>query len=193
MSRFGAEGAAGSDFDRAAAAVRSMRFRPELELAEAPAPKRMAPAALAVTAEVLLAEDELGTGRLVVLHNPAGEEAWDGDTRLVLYVDALVEDDLAGDPLLPEVGWSWLTESLTGVDLVALRGTVTRVQSQSFDAMADRPNEGRVQLRASWTALSVIDLPDHVQAWADLLATACGLEPIPVGISLLNPRGHAGH
>ena len=67
MSRFGAEGAAGSDFDRAAAAVRSMRFRPELELAEAPAPKRMAPAALAVTAEVLLAEDELGTGRLVVL------------------------------------------------------------------------------------------------------------------------------
>ncbi len=191
MSRFGAEGAAGSDFERAAAVVRSMRFRPELALAEAPAPKRMAPEAFAVTAEVLLGEDELGSGRLVVLHNPAGEEAWDGNTRLVLYVDALVEDDLAGDPLLPEVGWSWLTESLTGLELVALGGTVTRVQSQSFDAMADRPNEGRVQLRASWTAISVVDLPDHVQGWADLLATACGLEPIPAGVALLTPRGSA--
>ncbi len=168
-----------------------MRFRPELALAEAPAPKRMAPEAFAVTAEVLLGEDELGSGRLVVLHNPAGEEAWDGNTRLVLYVDALVEDDLAGDPLLPEVGWSWLTESLTGLELVALGGTVTRVQSQSFDAMADRPNEGRVQLRASWTAISVVDLPDHVQGWADLLATACGLEPIPAGVALLTPRGSA--
>jgi hypothetical protein len=178
-----------NDFDLAVAQVRSMRLRPEVELAEAPAPRRMAPEALALTAEIVHDEDELGNGRLVVLHNPAGEEAWEGTTRLVLYVDAAVEAELAADPLLPEVGWSWLEESLAGADAEhwALGGTITRVQSESFGAMVDRGAEGRVQMRASWTA-NVANLPAQVQAWVDLLATACGLEPLPDGVAVLQPR-----
>lgn len=178
-----------SDFDTAVAQVRSLRLRPEVELAEAPAPRRMAPEALALTAEIVRDDEELGHGRLVVLHNPDGEEAWEGATRLVLYVDALVEPELAADPLLPEVGWSWLEESLTGADAQqwALGGTITRVQSESFEAMAERGPEGRVQMRASWTA-DIERLPQQVLAWTDLLATACGLEPLPDGVAVLQPR-----
>lgn len=179
---------AGTAFERATVGVRRMTFRSELLISEAPAPKRMAPESLAITADAVVADEDLGSGRLVILHNPAGEEAWEGDTRLVLYVDALVEPELAGDPMLPEVGWSWLEESLEGVSYVALGGTVTRVQSQSFDAMADREPEGRMQIRASWTANAVADLDGHVQAWADLLATSCGLEPLTAGVAVLGSR-----
>jgi len=178
-------------FDQAVSQVRRLQLRPELDLAEAPAPRRMAPQTLALTADVFVADEELGTGRLVVLHDPAGQEAWDGTTRLVLYLDALVEPELAADPLLPEVGWAWLEESLEGcgAEFWALGGTVTRVQSQSFSALAERGSEGRMQVRASWTAADIADLPSHVQAWADVLASACGLEPLPDGVALLMRRG----
>lgn len=182
--------AVSDDFHQAVDLVRSMQLRPEVELAEAPAPRRMAPDALALTAEVIRDDEELGSGRLVVLHNPDGDEGWEGATRIVLYIDALVEPDLAGDSLLPEVGWSWLEESLAeaAADYWALGGTVTRVQSESFAEMVTREPEGRVQIRASWTAGNLAELPRHVQAWADLLATACGLEPVAAGVTLLRPR-----
>lgn len=179
-----------SDFDHAVEQVRALQLRPEMSLTEAPAPRRMAPHALALTADIEVGDDDAGSGRLVVLHNPAGEEAWEGQTRLVLYIDALVEAELAADPMLPEVGWTWLEESLdaSGVLYWALGGTVTRVQSESYGAMAERPSEGRLQVRASWTAAEIADLPAHVEAWAELLATACGLEPVPEGVALLHPR-----
>lgn len=183
-------GAASRTFNQAVAAVRSLRLRPELELAEAPAPRRMAPEAMALTADVVVHDEELGTGRLVVLHNSDGDDAWQGTTRLVLYLDALVEAELAEDPLLPEVGWTWLEEALDqcGAEYWALGGTVTRVQSESFAALESRGSEGRVQIRASWTAAHVSDLPSHVRAWADVLATASGLEPLPEGVTVLSRR-----
>lgn len=178
------------NFDQAVAAVRSLRLRPELELSEAPAPRRMAPEALALTADVVVQDEELGTGRLVVLHNAEGDDAWQGTTRLVLYLDALVESELAEDPLLPEVAWTWLEEALDAcaADYWALGGTVTRVQSESFAALQSRGSEGRVQVRASWTAAHISDLPRHVHAWADVLATASGLEPLPEGVAVLSRR-----
>ncbi len=180
-----------SAFDRAVAEVRNLRLRPELSLVEAPAPRRMAPEALALTAEVLLDDQDLGSGRFVVLHNPAGEEAWEGTTRFVLYVDAAVEQDLAGDPMLPQVGWTWLEEALadTAVDHWALGGTVTRVQSESFGAMDEREADGRLQIRASWTGAKVGDLSTHVRAWTELLCTACGLVPVPAVVAVIRRRG----
>lgn len=178
-------------FDQAVARVRTLQVRPELDLVEAPAPRRMAPDALALTIDANDGDVDLGSGRFVILHNPAGEAAWEGTMRLVLYVDAVVESDLAGDPLLPEVGWSWLQESLAdaGMPYWALGGTVTRVQSESYGAMAERGLEGRLQVRASWTGAQVSDLPAHVTAWTSLMATACGLEPVPEGVAVLRPRG----
>jgi hypothetical protein len=61
---------------------------------------------------VLRRGEDVTTGKLILLHDPAGHEAWEGDTRLVCYVQAEVEDDLAGDPLLPQVTWGWLVDAL---------------------------------------------------------------------------------
>ena len=86
---------------------------------------------------------ELGTGRLVLLHDPAGHEAWEGTFRVVTYVRAELDHDMAADPLLPGVGWAWLTEALDahGAAFAAASGTVTRVVSESFGAISAEPVE----------------------------------------------------
>ena len=58
-------------FRRAQASVRSASLRPEVTLSDAPAPTRLVPHALALTAEVNSEGAELATGRFVVLHDPA--------------------------------------------------------------------------------------------------------------------------
>lgn len=165
-----------------------MAHRNELLIESAPAPGRLAPHAAAFTAEVLIGDDEIASGRIVILHDPAGQEAWEGTTRLVAYAEADVEPELAADPLLPEVGWSWLIEAIerVGANCRALGGTVTRVGSLSYGVMSDREPEGRVQIRASWTAEEVSELPAHVQAWTDALCAAAGLESLPDGVSPLH-------
>src|SRR5215216_1971259 len=96
-------------FARAVAGLRAVTPRPEIELEEVPAPQRLAPYAHALGAAVVRhphqPDEEAATGRLILLHDPAGHEAWDGTLRLVTYVTAELEAELAADPLLPGVGW----------------------------------------------------------------------------------------
>src|SRR5204862_2744529 len=100
-------------FRRALDSLRSAHLRPEVLLEEGPAPQRLAPFAVAMSADVVGPDDdELGTGRFVLLHDPAGHEAWQGTFRVVTFVRAALEPDLASDPLVPSVGWSWLVEAL---------------------------------------------------------------------------------
>src|SRR5438105_10918833 len=99
-------------FARAVEELRATTARPEITLEEIPAPQRLAPYAYALSGTVLRQGDEVATGRLILLHDPAGHEAWDGTLRLVTYVTAELEPELAADPLLPVVGWSWLTDAL---------------------------------------------------------------------------------
>lgn len=177
-----------ADFRAALASLRQVQLRPEIALEEAPAPQRLAPYAIALSAEVVEDEQELGTGRLVVLHDPAGQEAWQGTFRVVAFIRAELEPEMAADPMLGEVGWSWLEEALSanaaGYD--ALSGTVTRVTSESFGGIADRPLSGQIELRASWTP-SDPELGPHALAWADVLGHAAGLVPLPAGVAQI-PR-----
>lgn len=172
-------------FLRAVASLRRAELRPEVVLAEAPAPQRLAPYAVAFTAEVVPpgGGDDLATGRLVLLHDPGGHEAWHGTLRLVTFVRADLEPELAADPLLAGVGWTWLVEALEqqGAEATAVSGTVTRVASESFGALADRPATAEVEVRASWTPLGE-DLAPHLQGWVQLLCTAAGLPPLPAGV-----------
>ena len=46
-------------------------------------------------AAVLRLDDEVATGRLILLHDPAGHEAWEGTLRLVTYVTVELEPELA--------------------------------------------------------------------------------------------------
>ncbi|MCW2613363.1 MAG: hypothetical protein JWN08_357 [Frankiales bacterium] len=158
--------------------------RPGLELQEVPGPKRLAPFSVAVSAEILGADDEqVASGRFVVLHDPAGQDGWRGDTRVVAFVSADVEAEMAADPALAQVGWSWLTDSLSdrGAEHTAAGGTVTRTVSCRFGQIEDADEASEVEVRASWTPLAdtdgAMDLGVHLLAWCDLLCATAGLPP----------------
>ncbi len=176
-------------FRRALASLRQAVVRPEVVIDEAPAPQRLAPYAVALTADVVVDGEEIATGRLVLLHDPLGHETWHGTFRLVTYVRAELEPEMAHDPLLPGVGWAWLVESLEAraSRYLAPSGTVTRVASESFGSMAGRAATAEVEIRASWTPLDD-DLGPHLAAWCELLCTTAGLPPVPAGVVPLPTR-----
>ena len=175
-----------------ACVVAGMSWRPELVVDEIPAPRKMAPYALALSADVVVAGAELGSGRLVLLHDPDGNPSWDGDHRCVAYVRANIEYELAADPLLTDVGWSWLTDALARENAAhrAPGGTVTAVSNKSFGMIEDDLPTWQVEIRASWTP--ELDEPDdiaaHLRAWSDLLCEAAGLPPLPPGVIPLARR-----
>lgn len=178
------------EFRRALATVRAARLRPEVSLDETPGPSRLASYTAAFLADVVVDGEELASGRLVVLHEPGGHDAWQGTFRLVTYVRAALEPEMVADPMLPNVGWTWLIESLDGrgAGYAAPSGTVTRVASECFGSMAEEPASAELEVRASWTALDE-DLGMHVEAWGDLLCQSAGLAPLPDGVAALTPRG----
>ena len=74
--------------------------RSEIELEEVPAPQKLAPRAYAVVGDVALDEnDDVATGRFVLLLNPDGEDAWDGNFRCVTFVRAAIDSEMASDPM----------------------------------------------------------------------------------------------
>jgi hypothetical protein len=177
-------------FVQALEALAARRLRSEVRLTEIPAPGRIAPFSVALSAEVAVdgasEDDEPASGRFVVLHDPAGQEAWQGVFRVVTLIRAALDAEVGADPLLCEAAWSWVEEALDSTPHHALGGTVTRVVSQSFGALAERPAEVEVEIRASWTPDG--DLGDHLAAWAGVLCTAAGLPPLPDGVAALSPR-----
>ncbi len=179
-------------FARALDQVKSFVVRPEFDLEEAPAPQRLAPSSVALTLERSDPDAVEATGRFVLLHDPDGVDEWEGSFRAVIFVRAELEADLIDEQMLHDVGWSWVTESLAGTDahVTQLGGTVTRTSGRSFGTMVDRPADGFVEIRASWTPVEdpetgavLDDLGQHVSAWVDLTAHAVGLPPVPPGIT----------
>ena len=187
-------------FRDAVAAMDAAAVRSEIELCPIPPPQRLAPYSYALGAEVTPARNESHTdsraeigpqsdqeldkeafGRLILLYDPDGSDAWDGTMRLVSYIQADVDSQEAGDPLLPEVAWSWLVEALESrtQQVTALGGTVTATTSVRYGDISGPPRAHQLELRASWTATSP-DLDAHVQAFCDVLAHAAGLPPVGV-------------
>lgn len=196
-------GAAPAEFREAVATMHAARLRPEVLCEEMPAPQRIAPWASALSADVTVDGVDVGTGRIILLHDPAGNDAWAGTYRCVAYARAEVDLDLITDPMLADVGWSWLTEALAehGASYLAASGTVTRVATESFGGMADEGGTAQIEIRASWTPVVADDAPDlapldlapHVEAWGELLCTAAGLPPVPDGVAVMpSRRGQRG-
>ncbi len=179
-------------FDVAVQAILNMSWRPELKVEEIPAPAKIAPFAVAISAEVELNDEELGSGRLVLLHDPAGSASWDGDFRCVTYARADVDPEMVTDPLLTEVGWSWLIDALerNQAEYTSPSGTVTAVSSRSFGGISDDPPRAEVELRASWTPMvaTAADVIRNLQAWSELLCLTAGLPPLPDGVVPIAPR-----
>src|SRR3954462_617372 len=144
------------EFRVAVAQLRSARLRPEVFCEEMPAPQRIAPFASALSADVTVDGDDVGTGRIVLLHDPAGNDAWEGTFRCVAYARAEIDPEMPNAPMLAEVGWSWLVEALAahGATYLAPSGTVTKVSSESFGSMADEDASAQLEIRASWTPVA---------------------------------------
>ena len=177
-------------FRRAVEGLRAAVLRPEIVLEETAAPQRLAPYALALSADVFPAGQpadddavELASGRFVLLHDPVGHETWQGTFRVVTFIRAAMEPDVAHDPALPSVGWSWLAEALDAAALgyCAASGTVTRVLSEAFGSMSDREPTAELEIRASWTALDS-RLGPHLEAWGEVLCAVAGLPPVIPGV-----------
>jgi len=178
-------------------AGRDAQVRSDLQFEDVPAPKRLAPYAAAIAATVQRDDADVAWGRLVLLYDPDGQQGWEGSFRLVAYIRAEVEPEIAADPLLGEVGWSWLSEALdTHVPGYAVpSGTITRVITEGFGAKRDELPLTGFELRASWSPagpgvpwgstgpgpgtsdLDTLDLSAHIAAWCDCLSAAAGLEP----------------
>jgi hypothetical protein len=200
------------------------KARREIVLDNQRPPRKLAPYAAAISAVVHEpvpggstrsagpddADTEIGWGSFVLLYDPAGQTGWAGPFRVIAYIRAELDPEIAADPLIGQVGWSWLTEALdtrtNGYRQVS--GTVTRVVTEGFGVKQDQPVTTEFELRASWspavpaapatrpgTAQPATRQPDgpppdldgHIAAWCDALCAACGLPPLPAGVSALRP------
>lgn len=188
-------------------------LRPDVTIHEIPAPSRIAPFAYAL-AGGLAGDDEAASGRFVLLFDPDGQDAWEGPSRIVCYARASVDPEVADDPLLPGVAWSWLRESLQshGAEVHALGGTVTTTSSRRFGVLAADGDNFDVELRCSWSPTWLTESPAgpepahpageaasghgwdpldgaaHLYAFADLLAAMAGLPPRLSGVVPLPAR-----
>lgn len=185
-------------FTRAVATLREATVRTDAVVREAPAPARLAPYTYACTVDL----GEQATGRLVYLHDPDGQPAWSGCDRLVAFARVEVEPAMAADPLLSDVVWAWLTDSLSDRAAVhaALGGTVTTTASYRYGTLAHVAPQHEVELRCSWTPLARetsvrairggrvepaepgLDLQPHLTALVATLADMCGLPPDVPGV-----------
>jgi hypothetical protein len=180
-------------FSAAATALRSAVLRPELVVTEIAAPSSLAPYAIAMAADVTPArhgsDSELGTGRFILLHDPAGSEAWGGNFRVVCFAQAPLETDIGVDPFLAQVAWSWLIDALDsrGAAYMSASGTATKILSTGFGELAAQGDGAQIELRASWTPADH-EVTAHVEAWGELLCMLAGLPPAVEGVSLLAAR-----
>jgi hypothetical protein len=178
--------------------MNGVTVRPEIELGPIRPPQRLAPYSYALGAEVkhpdldIVPERSEGDafGRLILLYDPDGYDAWDGTIRLVAYIQADLDSSEAVDPLLPEVAWSWLVEALESrtEHVTALGGTVTATTSVRYGDISGPPRAHQLELRASWTATNP-EVGVHVEAFCEVLEHAAGLPP--TGVIDLGSRSRA--
>jgi hypothetical protein len=178
-------------FQAALEALATVHPRPEIVVEHIPAPQRLAPWSHAVGVRVGMPgdeDDELASGRFIVLFDPDGHEAWQGTTRCVGYVSAGTDSEMVDDSMFSEAAWSWLTDALTehGATHHSVGGTVTRTASTRFGSIAAPEHSVDVEIRASWTAEGT-DLDKHLTAFLEVLGNAAGLPP--PGIHLLGSKG----
>lgn len=181
------------EFAAALDSMRRARTRAELVVSEIPAPGQVAPHAVALSADVSPSghggDSELGTGRFVLLYDPAGQESWGGRFRVVCFAQAPLETEIGLDPFLADVAWSWLIDALDarGARYVAASGTATKVLSTGFGELAKQGDGAQIELRASWTPLDH-EVAAHVEGWGELLCMLAGLPPRAEGVTVLPRR-----
>jgi hypothetical protein len=134
-------------------------------------------------------DDELATGRFVLLHDPSEPAAWGGAFRVVTWARAAAGREIGCDDTAGVLTWTWLLEALERHRAGYSRegGTASRVLAEGFGLLGDQQEGADVELRASWTP-DGSDVAPHLAAWADTVCTLGGLPPYPRGVTVLHPR-----
>jgi len=172
--------------------VRGTAFREDLSVREIPAPAGLAPDAIALAGEVRPESDDAasvyGSGRFILLHDPAEPAPWGGAWRIVCFAQAPLEPDIGVDPMLADVAWSWLMDALASRRAMfdAASGTATKTISKGFGSLAAEGEGAQIELRASWSPQGPI--APHVEAWAELVCMLAGLPPGSEGVAMLGTR-----
>ena len=184
-------------FKLAVESISSVVFREELTVRQIDSPSGVAPYSFALAADVLIAEHEHesqhGTGRFILLYDPAEPESWGGPFRVVAFAQAPLEAEIGLDPFLANVAWSWLTDALTirEADFFNASGTATRILSTGFGELADSGEGAQIELRASWSPASP-QMGEQAEAWGELLCMLAGLPPTADAVSLTARRRERG-
>lgn len=190
------EGALPEEFQSALTSARAATPRPELRVSDTKAPEGLAPFQTAWAADVspsAATQDlEYGTGRLVFLYDPAAPDQWGSAFRMVVFAQAPVDATMGADQFLPDVAWSWLMDALDvrGAHYDHVAGTTTTVLSTGFGELARQGQGAQVEVRASWSPLSV-DIKPHVEAWSEFVCMLAGFPPTPDGVTPITPQRSA--
>lgn len=172
-------------FDAAINDIRGLRPRNEISLTEVPAPQKLAPFSFALSADV---DEPTSTGRFVLLHDPAGQEGWGGLYRCVTFIRSAIDPEMAADPVLCDLGWHFLFDSLEKLNCGYENpsGTVTKVSSASFGTLKGQVESNELEIRASWSPTDPALIPNHAKAWLEAIEISCGLAPVPAGVTQLS-------
>lgn len=153
-------------------------------------PTSLSPYAAAWDAELCVDSVEMSRGRLILLHEPTGNDLWESDFRCVTFARAEMSPEMIHDPLLAEVGWSWLVDALRQAHARFTResGTITTISSVPFGSKKDEEQIFEMEVRASWTP--ILDgenhLAPHLDGWQNLLRHLGGT-PDPESVVGLKP------
>ncbi|MDY2941505.1 MAG: DUF3000 family protein [Varibaculum sp.] len=149
-----------AQFIAALESIRRIEIPHNVTLKEISAPRSLAP----YSAGIAIDSSETNC-TLIILYDPAEPAAWQSRFRLILALNADIENSLATEQMLAQVAWSWLRETLdnAGAGYHSVSGTVTRVISESFGMKGMTPERGGLEIRASWSPYSE-ELTPHVEA-----------------------------
>lgn len=177
-------------FARALGSLRDAAPDVGVVLREVPAPARAAAFSVALSGSLArpqAPDEEVADGTFVVLYDPPTTPLDEGVFRVIVLVRAEIDPEMSADPMLPEVAWDWMLEALEACPVPAVEagGSVTRTITTSHGAVAGRPEEVELELRASWSSPDP-DVGAFLAAWARVLR-ACAGEP-PAGVVGLDSR-----
>lgn len=169
-------------FDVAREEILAAKLRPELDWEEIPSPDRIAPRSLALAAGIKQGsaltdalDSPTGSGRFILLNDPASADEWGGEFRIVCYAQSPLELEIGLDPFIADVAWTWLIDSLErhGAQYSNIAGTATKVISQGFGTLEPQGRGSQLELRASWTP-HPLRFDAHAEAWAELVCSLAG-------------------
>ncbi|MDR1213037.1 MAG: DUF3000 domain-containing protein [Propionibacteriaceae bacterium] len=154
-------------------------WSPQVTLEPISPPRSIAPFATAAAVSVETSLEEPCKGKLILLHDPDGQAAWEGDLRCVTFVTAVIDWETLHEQDRADEIWAWLVGALErqGANFNCPSGTVTIVGSTRYDGLEPQLSQASIEIRASWTP--DLDRPEdlicHLRGWQEFLLDTTGL------------------